>query len=70
MRLMYGPYGKAHNSNGKAALEGEVGEQLKVMREASARTRREHFAKVHKKAEKRFSPNVRNAQKLFFASSH
>ena len=45
--LMYGPYARAHNSKGKAALEGEVGNQIKAMREASARIRREHLAKIH-----------------------
>ena len=45
--LMYGPYAKVHNAKGKVALEGEMGKQLKAMREASARIRREHLAKVH-----------------------
>ncbi len=45
--LMYGPYARAHNAEGKAALEGEVGNQLKAMREAGARIRREHLAKLH-----------------------
>lgn len=46
--LMYGPYAKAHNAYGRAALEGEVGKQIKAMREASAEVRREHLAKIHK----------------------
>ena len=41
------PYARVHNAKGKAALEGEVGEQLKAMRKASARIRREHFSKIH-----------------------
>lgn len=45
--LMYGPYGKAHNAQGRAALQGEVGEQLKAMREASAKVRKDHLAKIH-----------------------
>jgi hypothetical protein len=44
---MYGPYGKAHNAQGRAALQGEVGKQLKAMREASAKVRKEHLAKIH-----------------------
>jgi hypothetical protein len=48
---MYGPYARTHNAKGKAALEGEVGKQLKVMREASARIRREHLVKIHGTAE-------------------
>jgi hypothetical protein len=45
--LMYGPYGKAHNEKGKEALRGEVGKQIQAMREASAKVRKEHFAKIH-----------------------
>jgi hypothetical protein len=45
--LKYGPYGKAHNAQGRAALQGEAGEQLKAMREANAKVRREHLAKIH-----------------------
>ncbi len=45
--LKYGPYGKAHNAQGRAALQGEAGEQLKAIREASAKLRREHLAKIH-----------------------
>ena len=45
--LKYGPYGKAHNAKGRAALQGEAGEKLKAMREASAKLRKEHMAKIH-----------------------
>jgi hypothetical protein len=45
--LKYGPYGKAHNAQGRAALQGEAGEQLRDMREASAKERRGHLAKIH-----------------------
>ncbi len=45
--LKYGPYGKAHNAQGRAALQGEAGEKFKAMREVSAKLRREHLAKIH-----------------------
>ncbi len=45
--LMYGHYAKTHNDIGKAAIQGELGKQLKAMREASAEVRREHLAKIH-----------------------
>jgi hypothetical protein len=45
--LKYGPYGKAHNAQGRAALQGEAGEMLKALREAGAKVRREHLAKIH-----------------------
>jgi hypothetical protein len=45
--LKYGPYGKAHNAQGRAALQGEAGEQLRAMREASAKVRRGHLTRVH-----------------------
>ena len=45
--LMYGPYGKAHNAKGKAALQGEVGKQIQAIREASAKVRKEHMNKIH-----------------------
>ncbi len=48
---MYDPYARAHNAKGITALKGGLGEQLKAMREASARIRRERLAKVHETAE-------------------
>jgi hypothetical protein len=45
--LKYGPYGKAHNAQGRAALQGEAGEKLKAMREAGAKLRNQHLAKIH-----------------------
>ncbi len=45
--LKYGPYGKAHNAQGRAALQGEAGERLRDVREASAKVRRGHLAKIH-----------------------
>nr|WAH99943.1 MAG: hypothetical protein OI716_00850 [Candidatus Methanoperedens sp.]WAI00097.1 MAG: hypothetical protein OI720_00695 [Candidatus Methanoperedens sp.] len=45
--LKYGPYGKAHNAQGRAALQGEAGEQLRDMRESNAKVRRGHLAKIH-----------------------
>jgi hypothetical protein len=45
--LKYGLYAKAHNAQGRAALQGEAGKQLKAMREANAKVRREHLAKIH-----------------------
>jgi len=45
--LKYGPYGKAHNAQGRAALQGKAGKQLKAMREAGAKVRKEHLAKIH-----------------------
>ncbi len=45
--LKYGPYGKAHNAQGRAALQGEAGKKLRAMREANAKMRREHLAKIH-----------------------
>jgi hypothetical protein len=46
--LKYGPYGKAHNDKGRAALQGEAGEKLKAIREASAKMRSQHLAKIHR----------------------
>lgn len=45
--LKYGPYGKAHNAKGRAALQGEEGKKLRTMREASAKVRRGHLAEIH-----------------------
>jgi hypothetical protein len=45
--LKYGPYGKAHNARGRSALQGEAGEKLKAMREAGAKLRSQHLAKIH-----------------------
>jgi len=36
-------YGKAHNAQGRAALQGEAGEKLKAMREAGAKLRSHHL---------------------------
>jgi hypothetical protein len=45
--LKYGPYGKAHNAQGRVSLQGKAGEHLKAMREAGAKVRRGHLAKIH-----------------------
>ena len=45
--MKYGPYGKSHKSQGIAALQGEEGEKLRALREASAKTRKGHLAKIH-----------------------
>ncbi len=44
--LKYGPYGKAHNAQGRTALQGEAGKKLKAMREVNSKMRREHLAKI------------------------
>ena len=46
--LKYGPYTKVYTEKGRAALQGEVGEQIKAMREANAKLRREHLAEIHR----------------------
>lgn len=43
--MKYGHYGKSHKSQGIAALQGEEGEKLRALREASAKTRKSHLAK-------------------------
>jgi len=45
--LIYGPYAKIHNQAGRDAINGPAGEQLKVMRAANAKIRREHLREVH-----------------------
>ncbi len=45
--LKYGPYTKIHTEKGRVALQGEAGEQIKTMREANAKLRREHMAEIH-----------------------